>query len=401
MNERRTWLILLALVVVVIVLVFVGHPGSPSDSPDHRSTSDARNGTSALKLYAEALGHHADAVEASFTIPQDAGLIFVFRPTSRPLTGDDASTLLGWVERGGVLVYASEERDVSLESAFNLSRQSGLGPAQAEIAAPVLTGVQQLHGGAIALPFLLSPQQVAVLRNHEHAVLGLMAAVGQGRVIALADPLPLCNGYLEQPDNGRFAADLLSMSNGAVVFDEYHHGAAAGETDWLTTPWGGALGWAAFVVFVGMALRGRGFGPRLPLVPSTDRSTAEYARAVGSLLGRTGARQETLGVLAAGARRAVAERLGLGRDVQDRRFREMLARRAPDVAARLANIETRTPTAVTDREVFEVSRELHELAYPVPAPLPSPSPEERGDLSSALPNPSLEGSGRNMPKESP
>jgi hypothetical protein len=72
----------------------------------------------------------------------------------------------------------------------------------------------------------------------------------------------------------------------------------------------------------------------------------------------------TLGVLAAGARRAVAERLGLGRDVQDRRFPETLARRAPEVADRLAQTESRIPSAVTDRDVLAVSRELHELAYP-------------------------------------
>ena len=365
MRERRTWLGLLALVIVVVVLVALERPGSRASSPDHRSTSDAANGTSALRLYAEALGHRTELVETSFTIPPDAGLLFLFTPV-RPVTADEAQSILRWVEAGGVLVYASEAPDASVESALDLSRGQGPVAAEEDASAPVLAGVHQLSGFVVAVPFELHPQQVAILRDHAHAVLGLMAAVGRGRVVALADPLPLCNGYLDKSDNGRFAADLLGLTAGPIVFDEYHHvlAGASGETDWLGTPWGAALGWAAFVVFVGLALRGRAFGPRVPISGAKDRSTAEYPAAIGSLLRRAGARQVTLGVLAGGARRAVAERLGLGRDVQDRRFPETLARRDPEVANRLAQTESRIPSAVTDRDVLAVSRELHELAYP-------------------------------------
>ena len=365
MRDRGTWLGLLALLIVVVVLVALEHPGSRAGAPDHRATSDAANGTSALRLYAEALGHRTYLVEATFIIPHDAGLLFVFTPV-RAVTADEAQSISRWVEGGGVLVYASEGPDASLESALDLSRGQGPVAAEEDAAAPVLAGVHKLSGFVAALPFELHPQQVAILRNHAHAVLGLMAAVGRGRIVALADPLPLCNGYLDKSDNGRFAADLLSLTSGPIVFDEYHHAlaGASGETDWLATPWGAALGWAAFVVFVGLALRGRAFGPRVPISGSRDRSTAEYPAAIGSLLRRAGARQVTLGVLAAGARRAVAGRLGLARDVQDRRFPETLARRAPELAARLAQTESRIPSAVTDRDVLDVSRELHELAYP-------------------------------------
>ena len=214
MKDRGAWLALLALVIIVVVLVFAGHAGSPASAPDHRSTSDAANGTSALRLYAQALGHRIDTMEAAFAIPQDAGLVFVFRPSARPFTGDDANVLLRWVEAGGILVYASEEADVSLEGAFNLARQRAPAPAEADAAAPVFAGVRHLSGGVLAFPFTLHPQQVAVLRNGGHAAVGLLATVGQGRIVALADPIPLCNGYLERADNGRFAADLLALSTG-------------------------------------------------------------------------------------------------------------------------------------------------------------------------------------------
>jgi hypothetical protein len=377
MKDRATWLGLLGLLVVVVVLVVLGHPGTRDNAPDHRVSSDAANGTSALRLYAEALGHRTDAMEASFTIPQDTSLLFLFSP-DRPVTDDEAQALRRWVQGGGVLVYASEGADVSVETAMDLSRsRGGPGPTEADAPAPALAGVHHLTGGPVAVPFQLRPQQVALLRNRAQAVLGLSARVGQGQLIALADPIPLCNGFLDKADNGRFAADLLGLSTGLVVFDEYHHGAgaASSETQWLTTPWGAALGWAAFVVFMGLGLRGRAFGPRVPLVASTDRSTAEYASAIGSLLRRTGARQVTLSVLAAGARRMVADRLGLGKDVQDRRFPEMLARRAPEIGSQLASTESRIPIATTDRDVLEISRELHQLAFPA-KPLPSRNKKE-------------------------
>ncbi len=378
MRDRGTWLGLLALLIVVVVLVALEHPGSRGSAPDHRATSDAANGTSALRLYAEALGHRTDLVETTFIIPPDAGLLFLFTPV-RPVSADEAQSLHSWVAAGGVLVYASEGPDATLESALDLSRVQGVAAAEEDAAAPALAGVHHVSGNVAAVPFELHPQQVAILRNHAHAVLGLMATVGRGRIVALADPLPLCNGYLDRGDNGRFAADLLGLTSGAIVFDEYHHAlaGASGETDWLTTPWGAALGWSAFVVFMGLALRGRAFGPRVPISGPRDRSTAEYPSAIGSLLQRAGARQVTLGVLAAGARRAVAERLGLARDVQDRRFPETLARRAPELAARLAQTESRIPSAVTDRDVLDVSRELHQLAFPAKPP-PSPSPASGG-----------------------
>lgn len=364
MRDRGTWIGLFALLVVVVALVLVSHPGSSASAPDHRSTSDAANGTSALRLYAEALGHRTETVGATFDIPHDVGLLFLFTP-DRPVTSTEADTLRSWVQAGGVLVYANEGPDPSLERVMGLSRESTPVLAQEDAAAPVLAGVHRLVGGPAAVPFRLQPPQVALVRNNGRAVLGLMARVGEGRLVALSDPLPLCNGYLERGDNGRFAADLLALTSGPVAFDEYHHAASrTGETDWLTTPWGAALAWGAFVVFMGLAFRGRAFGPRVPLHPTTDRSTAEYASAIGSLLRRSGARLVTLNVLAAGARRVVGERLGLGKNVHDARFPEMLSRRAPEVAARLAQTESRIPTAVTDRDLLEVSRELHELAFP-------------------------------------
>jgi hypothetical protein len=195
--------------------------------------------------------------------------------------------------------------------------------------------------------------------------------VGHGQLVALTDPLILCNGFLDKPDNGRFAADLMAMTpaGGRVWFDEFHHGAAATAspaTAWMTTPWGIALVAVVVIVFVGLALRGRAFGPRISLRGPEDRSTAEYAVAVGSLLHRTGARRVTLEALLSATRHAVALRVGLGGDVPSDRLNATIAQRAPAAAEQLARAERELDVAsVSEMDVLRMARRLHDLAYPL------------------------------------
>src|SRR5207237_9600807 len=221
-----------------------------------------------------------------------------------------------------------------------------------------------------ARAFKPAASQVPVLRNDAGEVLGLNQAVGQGQLVALTDPLILCNGYLGKPDNGRFAADLLAITpaGGRVWFDEFHHGAAASgppETAWMTTPWGFAMVVAVLILFIGLALRGRAVGPAISLGPRADRSTAEYATAIGSLLHRTGARRVTLETLLSACRRAVAERIGLGSGVPGDRLTETIAERAPAAATELASAERELAGAdITEPEVLAMARRLHDPAYP-------------------------------------
>ncbi len=376
--RRRGWVVLGGLVLLVAVFVVLRGPAGSGDSPEHRSDSDAANGTSALRLYATALGHPTGAVEGDFTLPPSPGLLFVFSPLpSSGFSFAEAQQLNTWLAAGGVLVYADERGEPQLDTQFGLHRSqtqsSGNGPQSrdARAAAPIFGGVTQVSGGDPIEKLVPAPSQVPVLRNDGKEVIALRTTVGQGQLIALTDPLILCNGYLGQPDNGRFAADLIALAppGSRVLFDEFHHGAAAaGSTDtaWMTTPWGAGLLWAVLVIFAGVALRGRAFGPQLTLEPGRDRSTAEYAAAVGGLLRRTGARDVTLQTLAQATRRAIMERVGLGAAVPGDRFEEAISRRAPGVGRELSQIEGSLPqAAASEASVMQTARRLHDLAYPL------------------------------------
>jgi hypothetical protein len=370
-NSRRSWLILGALVVAVAALAFVSAPSRSTDSPNHESTSDAPNGTSALRLYAQALAHRAGPIEGTFDLPAQPGLLFVFSPLFQSgYSAPEARQLVDWVKGGGVLAYAAESGDPQLDAALGLHRSTAGVDARALAAAPILGGVERVQGGDQAQPFTANSGQVPLFRNARGDVLAVIVPLGQGRVIAFADPLILANGYLAKPDNGRLAADLLAMTptGGSVLFDEYHHGVtanASSPTGWALTPWGLALLWSVIIVFVGMGLRGRAFGPRIPLTSTRERSSAEYATAVGGLLRRAGARAETLQTLDAATRRALGARVGLSAEPQSPAFLDTLRRRDPSLYATLDDLERAlTPAAGSDDRLLEVAGRLHEVAFP-------------------------------------
>jgi hypothetical protein len=370
--KGRGWIALGAMALLVLGLALLRGRGTQGGSPDHVSTSDAPDGTSALRAYAAALGHIGGSVEGNFSLSSAPGLLFVFTPsTNSGFSNAEATQLTTWMQAGGVVVYAAESGDPQLDLQFALHRSGSAVSAKAHAAGPILGGVASVTGGDAALAFTPTAAQVALLRNDAGDVLGVREAVGQGQLLALSDPLILCNGYLDKADNGRFAADLMAMTpaGGQIWFDEFHHGAmatASPETAWMTTPWGFGLLIAVVIVFVGLALRGRAFGPAIPLRAREDRSSAEYATAVGSLLHRTGARRVTLEALLSATRRAIAQRVGLGGDVPSDRLNATIAQRAPAAAAELSRAERELDLAtVSEAQVLQMARRLHELAYPL------------------------------------
>jgi hypothetical protein len=223
-------------------------------------------------------------------------------------------------------------------------------------------------GGLSAIPLDPASNQVSILRSPGGFALGYMSSVGSGRAVVLADPLVLCNGYLDKQDNGRLLADLLGTDRGTVAFDEFHHGLTFSDLSpqaWLLTPWGAGIMWLLVAVFVGLLLRGRGFGPLIPRPSETARADAEWAVAVGELLRRSGARAVTLGVLATASERAVAARTGLPLKPRER-FWNALWIRAPEIAADLAEAESALQSSAGgEADLLKAAQRLHDVAYPI------------------------------------
>ena len=366
-GDIRGWMAIGVIGLAVLAAILIGQ--QKPDSPEHSTNSDAANGASAVMLYASAMGHPTHQVTGSFEISDANTMLFVFTPTS-PYTSEEADATARWVHDGGVIVYASEQGDPELDTALTVNRFARPVPSDsADANGPFLDGVRSVAGGTFALPFGLGARQVAVLRSG-----GLPIAYeerfGRGLVIALADPLELCNGYLEKADNGRFLADLLGLvpAGAPVVFDEYHHGLTASDITpaaWILTPWGAALLWLIVAIFFGLLLRGRRFGPLVPRPAEASRLDAEWAVAVGELLRRAGARAVTLGVLARASERAVAMQTGLPVEPRER-FWQSLWQRAPDIASDLDSAERALyGSEKSEKDLLAAAQRLHGIAYPV------------------------------------
>jgi len=375
MKGARGWVIAGAIAVVIAVAALLLQP--KQDSPEHSTDSDAANGASAALLFSQAMGHPTDQITGSFGTPAERSVIFVFTPTS-PYTADEADRIHQWVlDSGGILVYASEQADPELDRAFGVKRLGGFVSGVLYQGTPVVDGVIRVAGADGVLPLDPSPNQVPILRSPDGFVTGFVQRIGLGKLVVLADPLVICNGYLERADNGRLLADLVSVggADAHVAFDEYHHGLTVSDfapQAWVSTPWGAALLWLLVAVFFGLVLRGRRFGPIIERQAEVARSDAEWSVAVGQLLRRSSARGVTLGLLAGATERAVAARTGLPLQPRER-FCNALWVRAPEVAAELAQIETSLySSASTERDLLNAASRLHAIAHPRPKKLAAP-----------------------------
>jgi hypothetical protein len=361
----RTWVFLVAVIVVAGALV-LARAGEPQDSPEHRSDSDGPNGTSALFQYAQALGHPTKAMTDPLGSGRSTSLLFVFSPIT-DVTDTQLSDLKDWIARGGVLVYVDAEGYGQIDGAFKLRRALYAVAGQSTSAGPLLPGVTRVNGEQAVVPFDPNPDQVVLLRSGRGA-LAVMETRGAGRIVALCDPQELVNLHINEDDNWRLAADLIAMAppGAAIAFDEFHHGLRTGEGppySLLVFTWAQGLALAGAVLFFGLALRGRAFGPRLPITPDTGRPAEEYVNAVGTLLKRAQARNLTLELLLTATRRQLRERAGIARGGPS--GDQALESRQPELAGRLQALEATAAGAErSDGELLETARRLHELAMP-------------------------------------
>jgi hypothetical protein len=271
------------------------------------------------------------------------------------------------VRSGGTLVYADDRLDARLAFTFDLHKITPV-PTEGRAATPALVGVSHTTDNSFAEPFRATANQAVLISNSESgAALVIEEKLGQGRVVAVAVPRYLCNGFLETADNSRLAADIIAMTPGTVAFDEFHHGlAGAPGGDWQSQPLGLGLIWGALAIFAGLLLRSRAFGPRIFPAPGVARSAAEYAGAVGHLLRQAGGRGLALKVVSDATRRSLAARLGLGSDVPLTRLDEVMQRRAPEIAESYRGAaEQAAAGAYSESALLAAARRLHDLAYPM------------------------------------
>jgi hypothetical protein len=359
---RALWI---GLLLLGILAAFIFRGASAADSPQHRTDSDAANGASALPQLAQRFGHPTATLDATFDPGSRLGALFVLTPAG--FTAGEASRLLAFLTAGGLVVYGSEQGDPELDRTLGVKRRPPFSTGEASSTSDALTYVGHVSGAETVLPLTPGAGQVVLLRGMTGGALAFEQHVGAGVLVVLADPLPLCNGYLEKADNGQLAADLLALAPAGtrIGFDEYHHGGTGGGSPLsgvLSTSWGVAIVWTVLALFAGLFLRGRAFGPYLELPGAPSRSTSAHVAAVAGLLERSGAAAEVGQLLMAHTRRALARRHGLTAGAG---FERALQARAPAEAGALATAEAELAGQVGETALLGAARRLHPLDYPV------------------------------------
>jgi hypothetical protein len=136
-----------------------------------------------------------------------------------------------------------------------------------------------------------------VIATADKEALAVEIPVGQGRIVAIADPGMLSNGALRRSDNAVWLVSLAAgWATGKILFDEYHHGfgdkrsTAELTRAFLITPWGWcALQIAAAGLLYAFAYRRRFGRISEPFMPDRT-SSLELVEARAGLLQTAAAR---------------------------------------------------------------------------------------------------------------
>ena len=118
-----------------------------------------------------------------------------------------------------------------------------------------------------------------VIATASNAAMAVEIPVGQGRIVAIADPAMASNGALRRSDNAVWLVSLgAGWGNGKILFDEYHHGfgqkrgTAELTRAFLMTPWGWGVLQIALAGFLYIFAYRRRFG-RIRESPAPDRAS--------------------------------------------------------------------------------------------------------------------------------
>jgi hypothetical protein len=264
------------------------------------------------------------------------------------------------------------------QSPFSPFLKSSFRPAAAR--EPLLAGIGELWADGRERFKAQSPlagplEKLAphVFWKDKAGIVGLWATLGQGTIVALADPYALSNLGLSDADNGLLAANLArelsSRYPGQITFDEFHLGfpqqdysAVALAKLVLAGPWRWAVAQAIFVAVLALWARAVRFGSPRDVTLRRRRQHREFAEAAGRLLNEAGATLLAAETLYRHYRDRLCRLLEVRPDADDGRLAQAVRERSgQDVAALLQQARSATAAAVGRQKLLTLTRQLHHL----------------------------------------
>jgi hypothetical protein len=328
-SSRGEWIVLVGLVAVVVAAsVFLGGKGAedPQEERPNLSTYNAKaTGGKGLYLWLQELGLQVRRWERPLTqLPEKATVLLVLGPRL-PVEERESRALEKWVRSGGLLLLADDSLGGPIPGVwagppvirFGLEPRLGgrPGPLRPTFPSRYAAGVETIEPAGRMRFHRKVPEGWAPLFADRSGDVLALKRLGQGTLIALADPGILSNARLEIAGHARLALNIVQAhaDGGLVLVDEFHHG--YGQPGGLSRYMQGtALPWilaqAALVFLVFLVARGTRFGRPVPLTAPSRASSLEYVGALGDLYQRAGARRLAVEALAHSFRRRLTQAVG-------------------------------------------------------------------------------------------
>lgn len=315
-------------------------------------------GAQALYQWVGALGYDPQRLEyRAFELTERDAALLVIGP-SQPISRREAESMLNWVDAGGTLIFAEDDRsgfpqsqalidalDIEFRVFTETSTIDRVTARQPAFDSPAAVQAR-VDTGVMLVP--RSDDMVVLLGTDQSPVL-VGRARGKGYIFISSSVNPFVNGTIGQSQHPELVVNLLRRvpRGGRVVFDEYHHGLVPPPTPAFggslalafTSTWGWALMYLAAISALYLIFSSRRFGRAIPLAEeSRRRSSAEYVEGMADLLQRGGKRAYIAQHYHTAFKRRVARRYGVSPSLDDAAFVQELGRFASFDAAALLTL---------------------------------------------------------------
>ena len=336
MGSRRDRGLMVVLIVVIGLLALIASPSEEDNPADGRASTFRSSpfGTRALFLVLERVGVGAERRLAPYVDADPlAGPLVLLAPGESP-TPAELEALRGWVERGGTLLYAARPGDATLDELglelFSLLPDSlgasRFGSWKGRRATPALHALSMGAEPVEGFRWAFADTSAVFLEHHADMVYSTSSGdavvvaygLGKGRVIAWSDAAPLRNRALRESGAALAFARMaarVTPPEGALVFDEYHHGYRGDGSPLDATlrfvreaPAGRMALQLGLVGLLLLLAAGWRFGSPIPPPPARRRSPLEHVEALAGAYRQAGARATARRLLLAGMARRLGRR---------------------------------------------------------------------------------------------